>query len=390
MTLRSNKKLNLSTPFKLSSIALCILLTACGGSSSNDTKDAPIVDPAPAAPTQGVISGPHSTGSISEPEFVYYDLDNQVVVELTSTQAETDTTWDVAFKRSGVYLNQHSDNAVKAYSTSNNSDFFDADGKAIAASFIAATDETEVDDYLAIKTSDIPTDEAVFVGDVTSNIIEGFYDYNSTTHVVTAADTKYFITHSDEAFAKFRSSSITTAGRGIGQITLQTAYQSSSDATFSEEQELTIDATLTCSGDVTHVYVDFDTNQEVTMADAWDINFPCAADKSGADFAINIADDAKAMHDFDNNYAAIDPAAVAYYGLKANSYSVKAFDSTPWYQYGVNGGHLLWSQFDVYLIKTPTKTHKLQLTSYYDTDGVSGNISFRTDEVNEIAGVASN
>ena len=29
-----------------------------------------------------------------------------------------------------------------------------------------------------------------FVGDVTSNIIEGFYDYNSTTHVVTAAETK--------------------------------------------------------------------------------------------------------------------------------------------------------------------------------------------------------
>ncbi|WP_085300330.1 HmuY family protein [Cognaticolwellia mytili] len=380
-----------TTPFKLTSLALCVLLTACGGgsSSSNETAPTPAPTPTPTpapTPAQGAVSGPHSTGSVSEPVFVYYDLETKAVIELTTEQAATNTVWDVAFKRSGIFLNQHSDNTVKAYATGNNSDFFDADGKAIAASFIAATAETELDDYLAIKTSDIPTDETKFVADVTSNIIEGFYDYNSTTHVVTAADTKYFIANSDDAFTKFRATSITTAGRGIGQITFQTAYQSSSDAAFSAEQELTIDAALTCSGDVTHVYVDFDINQEVTMADAWDINFPCAADKTGADFTINIADDAQAMHDFDNNYDAIDPTAVAYYGFQRNSYSVKAFDGTPWYQYGVNGGHLLWSQFDVYLIKTPTNTHKLQMTSYYNADGVSGNISFRSDEVNELAG----
>jgi len=382
--------LSLSKSFKLSSIALCVLLTACGGSSSNSETVEPVPDPVATTPTQGDVSGPHTTGSVSEPVFVYYDLDNKAVVDLTITEAETDSTWDVAFKRSGIYLNQHSDNAVTAYATGNNSDFFDADGTAIAASFIDATAETELDDYLAIKTSDVPADETLFVGDVTSNIIEGFYDYNSTTHVVTAADTNYFIASSDDAFTKFRATSITTAGRGIGQITLQTAYQGSSDAAFAVEQTLIVDAALTCSGEVTHVYVDFDTNQEVTEADAWDINFPCAEDKTGADFTINIAEDALAMHDFDNNYDAIDPAAIAYYGLKENSYSVKAFDSTPWYQYGVNGGHLLWSQFDVYLIKTPTKTHKLQLTSYYDADGASGNISFRADEVTDIVGVASN
>jgi hypothetical protein len=378
-----------STPFKLTSLALCVLLTACGGGSSSKatTPDpTPTPAPTPTTPTQGAVSGPHSTGSVSEPVFVYYDLDNNVAVELTTEQAQTNTAWDVAFKRSGVYLNQHSDNAVKAYATGNNSDFFDADGKAIAASFIAANAETELDDYLAVKTSDIPADETKFIGDVTSNIIEGFYDYNSTTHVVTAADTKYFIANSDDAFSKFRATNITTAGRGIGQITLQTAYQSSSDAAFAAEQELVIDAALTCSGDVTHVYVDFDTNQEVTMADAWDINFPCAADKTGADFTINIADDAQALHDFDDSYDAVDPTAVAYYGFKNNIYSVKAFDNTAWYQYGLNGGHLLWSQFDVYLIKTPTKTHKMQITSYYNADGASGNISFRADEVNELAG----
>ncbi len=375
--------------FKLTSLALCAFLTACGRSSSNEkTTEVPKEPPASTAPVQGAINGPHSTGSVSEPVFVYFDLDNKSIVELTEQQAVTNTDWDIAFKRSGVYLNQHSDNTIKAYATGNNSDFFDADGNAVADSFIAATAETELDDYLLVKVSDMPTDESMFVGDVTSNIIEGFYDYNSTTHLVTAADSHYFIVNSDDAFTKFRASSITTAGRGIGQITLQLAYQGTSDVEFAAEQELIVDASLTCSGDVSHVFVDFDTQQEVTMADAWDINLPCTADKTGADFTINIADDSQAIHDFDNNYASLDPTAVAYYGFQSNSYSVKAFDSTPWYQYGLDGGHLLWSQFDIYLIKTPTKTHKLQLTSYYDEQGASGNISFRADEVDEEAGVA--
>ncbi|WP_159819068.1 HmuY family protein [Colwellia sp. 20A7] len=382
---------NLNTTFKLSSIALCVLLTACGGSSSNDSTPEVTPDPVPTptAPTQGDISGPHSTGSVSEPAFVYYDLDNKVVVDLTAEQAETDTTWDIAFKRSGVYLNQNSDNTVKSYSTGNNSEFFDTDSNPIAESFIAATAETELDDYLAVTTNDIPADETLFVGDVTSNIIDGFYNYDSATHVVTAAETNYFIVNSDDAFTKFSTTNITTAGVAISQVTLTTAYQGSGDAEFGAEQELVIDTALTCSGDVTHVYVDFDTNQEVTSADGWDINFPCVEDKTGADFSINIADDAQAIQDFDNGYDAVDPDSVGYYGFKENSYSVKAFDNTPWYQYALNGGHLLWSQFDIYLIKTPTKTHKLQLTSYYDEEGTSGNISFRADEVTEIAGEAA-
>lgn len=382
--------MNFTPPFKLTSLALCLVLSACGGSSSTtDTSPEPTPTPEPTAPTQGQIFGPNSTGSVSEPVFVYFDLDNKALVELTSEQAATNTEWDIAFKRSGIYLNQHSDNAITAYAMGNNSDFFDSEGNAIAESFIAATAETELDDYLAVTTSDMPSDETKFVGDVTSNIIDGFYDYNATTHVVTAADSHYFIVNSDDAFTKFRVTDITTAGRGIGQITLQVAYQGAGDVELAAEQALTLDANLTCSGDVTHVYVDFDTNQEVTINDAWDLNFPCAEDKASADFTINIADDSQAMQDFDNSYTAIDPAAVAYYGFKTNSYSVKAFDNTPWYQYNLNGGHLLWSQFDVYLLKTPTATHKLQITSYYDEQGASGNISFRADKLNELAGVAS-
>lgn len=390
---------NFNQTFTLSSAALCVLLTACGGGSDSSPTSV-TVDPAPvtptptetAAPSQGAIKGPYSTGSTGEPVFVYYDLDAQEVVTLASEEAAAENTvWDIAFKRTGIYLNQNSENKVTAYSTGNNSDFFDTNGEPIAASFIAANAETELADYLAVTTSDIPTDEALFIGDVSANIIDGFYDYNSTTHVVTAADTKYFITDSDGAYTKFRATSIVTVGRGIGEITLQSAYQGSTDVAFAAEQTLEIDAALTCSGDVTAVYIDFDTNQEVTSADAWDISLPCAEDKTSASFEINLADDATALQDFDNSYDAIDPASVAFLGFQTSSYSINAFKSFThnWYQYALNGGHLLWSQFDIYLIKTPTATHKFQITSYYDESVTSGNYSFRADEVTELAGEAA-
>lgn len=383
--------MKLNSALTLTSLALCTVLTACGGGGSSKPAPTPTPTPTPTpkAPTQGKVLGPHSTGSISAPVFVYFDLETQKVINLTPEQAATNSVWDIAFKRSGVYLNQHKDNTVKAYATGNNKDFFDADGKAIAASFTAATAETELADYLAVKKSNIPTDNDKFIGDITSNIISKFYSYNSTTHKISVADKNYFIVNSDEAYTKFRATSITTVGRGLGKITLQAAYQGVGDAKFSAEKEIAIDASLICSGDVTHAYVDFDTNQVVTKADAWDINLPCKSDKSGAEFTINIADDAKAIQDFKNRYTAIDAAAVSFMGFKKNVYSIKAFDKTPWYQYGLNGGHLLWSQFDIYLIKTPTKTHKLQITSYYNAEGKSGNISFRADEVNELAGTAS-
>ncbi len=378
-----------NTFLKSSSVALCFTLAACGGSSSEDVieKIEEVIEEKDTNPVQGQIFGPHSTGSVSAPEFVYFDLETQSVVEITGDAADNNV-WDIAFKRSGVYLNQHAENTVKSYSTGHNSDFFDSEGTAINDSFINTSAELELPAYLAVTTADAPSDEAMYVADVTSNIIEGFYNYNSTTHVISPADEHYFIVNSDDAFSKFRVTDITTQGRYIGSITFATGYQGASDSAFGSEQTLTVDTALACTADVTAVYVDFDTNQEVTAADEWDIMLPCNTTEKAAEFAIHIAEDAQAFQDFDNNYTEISPTAVAYYGFQQDEYSVKAFDATPWYQYGLNGGHLLWSQFDIYLIKTSTATYKFQMTSYYNEEGTSGHISFRADELTELAGVA--
>ncbi|MCP4233989.1 MAG: hypothetical protein GY770_10480, partial [Aestuariibacter sp.] len=76
---------------------MAMLLTACGG-SSNKTPEEEII-------TEGEIYGPYSTGSTSEPVTVYFDLDTQSTVELTDEEAASDTTWDIAFRRTKVWLN---------------------------------------------------------------------------------------------------------------------------------------------------------------------------------------------------------------------------------------------------------------------------------------------
>lgn len=358
---------------KLLSLAAVVALSACGGSSSSSSDD-PILEP-----SEPTIYGPLSTGSVSEPAFAYFDLETMTEVILTAEEAETDTTWDVAFKRSGVYLNNISTTPVSAYFTGNNAEFFDAEGNAVADEFINATPESELEDFTLVTAADIPADESLFVADITNNIMDGFYAYDSSTHQVTADDTHYYIVNSDTTFTKMRATSITQDGFNMANITLSYANQTSADVEFATvESHLIIDAAATCAA-YDGIYVDFELGQTVATGDDWDVSIPCNDENTAASFSMDIADDAQAMQDFDNYYTAIDPDAINYYDFQSNEYTVKAFDANPWYQYGVNGGHTLWSQYGVYLIKTATATYKLQITSYYNAENVSGNISFRAE-----------
>lgn len=366
----------------LASLSLAVLLCACGSSSdSGDTSVETPTTPTTPEVEQGTIVGPYSTGSTAEPVTVYFDLDTGEKLALTDEQATTDSHWDIAFNRTKVYLNTHTDNTVGLYFTDVNSDFFDDSGAAIADKFINATADTELDDYLAISLTDAPADDA-YNFDSEESIIGGkFYNYDMTTHVVSAADDAYFIVNSDDAFTKFRVKALTTSGRTMSSITIGYQHQSALDGAteFAAEQDLVID-TANCSSDI---YVDFDLGAVLSANDAWDITIPCVtvSEVTGASFEIHIADDAGALVDTDNTYTGIDSEAVQYMGFVSDQTQVLAFDSAPWYQYDLNGGHLLWSQYGVYLLKTNTSVYKLQITSYYDDAGTSGNYSFRFDQL---------
>ncbi|MHC6647340.1 HmuY family protein [Alteromonas sp. HB246098] len=366
-------------------LAMTFGLTACGGSSSDDTSvETPdqVTDgsgdsddgSSDGKNEEATIYGPFSTGSTSEPVAVYFDLDTQTQLTLTEEEAATDTTWDIGFKRTSVFLNTHQEAAVSLYFTGNNSDFYDDTGAPVSELFLNATADSELDDYLAVTQSDIPEAEAFSTDTETQVIGDTFYNYDFTTHVVTPNEETYYIVSSDSNYTKFHVTDIVTEGRGIGEITLGVMHQSVLDgqSTFADEIALTVDA-VGCSD---AVYVDFDMQQVVTQADGWDLSIPCA-DGAG-EFTLSIADDATVLRTDAETYDGVDTEAAQFYGFSEETVSEYAMSSHNWYFYD-STSHLLYSQFGVYLIQAGDSTYKLQITSYYDEEGASGAYSFRAD-----------
>lgn len=386
----------------------CFTIIACGGSGSSSSKPASsastassssavssLVSSSSVEPGSSSISsvapsfssassqasmvnvGPLGTGTASAAVYAYYDLDTGTRLTLTEAEAATNSDWDISFRRTKVYLNAKASVPVKAYATGNNADFFDSNKAPIKEKFINATPEAELVDFVAVLPAAIPA-AASFTTDKEERVIGNkFYNYNMTTHVVSAADTKFFVVYSDGNYSKIRAKSLTSVGRTMSTITLGIAFQdvARGDTTFMAEVERTIDA-VACTGDI---YVDLDTQTQVTANDPWDISFPCVtvgAD-TGASFELNIAADAAAIADAVPTYTGIDKSVHSFYGFQPNVSSVLFFDTNPWYQYNLEGTHLLYSQYQVYLIKTATATYKLQITSYYNETGASGNYTFR-------------
>lgn len=368
-------------------LAVSLGLTACGGSSDPDTSTTPPdtseddnsgddTDGDSVNTGEGTVFGPFSTGSSSEPVPVYFDLDTQTQVSLTEEQAATDTTWDIAFRRTSVFVNTHQETPVSLYFTGNNADFYDDSGEPIAEKFLNATPDSELEDYLAVTAEDIPQTDA-FTTDSESQVLgDSFYHYDMTTHVVSPANEVFYIVSSDSNYTKFHVTDIVTEGRGLGEITLEVMHQSALDgqSEFAQPVEITLNAV----GCADPLYVDFDLQEAVTEADNWDIQIPCG--DGAAEFAIHLADDATVLRTDGETHAGIDPEAAPYYGFSEDSVTEYAFDASPWYFYDATT-HLLHSQFGVYLIQAADATFKLQITSYYDDAGTSGSYSFRTDEL---------
>nr|QXF14451.1 hypothetical protein KPDKLGBK_00022 [uncultured bacterium] len=331
--------------------------------------------------------GPYSTGSSSEPVSVYFDLETMSEVSATED-------WDIEFNRTSIFLNTVGNTPVSMYFTGNNDHFYDSEGTRISSEFVDATPENEVDDFINVTASDMPEDSE-FLADSITRVLDGYYNYDFTTHQITAADNNYFIVDSDSVFSKYRVSDLTQDAFTMTNITLEIANQSyvGDDSTAWEtefsvsETQLYIDLATECgSGDM--VYVDLSTASIVLNDAAWDLSFTCNDDNSGAGFStsMNLAADATALQDFNNSYAGIGVSAKSHYGFVENESFEAAFKTDhQWYTYAPEGGiaHGIYSQYGVYLIKTDTATYKFQITSYYDTDSegnlVSGSYSFNAE-----------
>lgn len=354
--------------FKLAAVvSLGVVLSACGSDDENSTDD-----------KDGETSYTSVVGVDASSAYAYYDLDTNTQLTLTDEEAASNTEWDIAFQATNIILNGgHSGpGEVQAFFTGNNADFYE-DGQPIAAKFIEATPETELEDFVAV--TDYASDTEFVTDKFTTVFGSDFYSYDHLTHVVSAnSDTKYLVKSGDDYF-QVRVTDLATEGRSLSELTfgvqqltnIQGLGEEDLDNTSFDLADEQLVVLPSCDE---NAYVDLSALQAVEETDAWDLNIVCGA------FEIRLGDDATAGDIADAE------KAIAYAGSSYESYYQGGdFAETvfkhqhKWYEYALNGGHNIWSQYGVYLVQTPAATYKLQVTSYYnDVDGevTSRQISF--------------
>ena len=351
-------------------IGLGVLLSACG--SDSDTQ-------APEISKEVNADYTTVTGLDASSAFAYYDLDNNTQLTLTDEQAQSNTQWDIAFKSTNIIINgdYSGPGEVTAAFTGNNNDFRDAQGEPVVDKFTTATPEAELADFLAVTEYAADTE---FYGDEFKTVFDSsFYDYNFTSHEVTANDDQYYLFQNADGFYKVRAFSASNLeggvpGRGLTQFTIGYQFKAADDQTFSAEQTVEI-----AQCDTQH-YVDFSANSEVLASDTWDITVLCDA------FEVQLGEGASAYaldgDETDERIATM--MEFPQYYLTADFANTVFKHQFKWYEYNLAEGNQIWSQYGVYLVKTPVATYKLQVTSYYNlVEGVitGRQISFIYDDV---------
>jgi len=340
------------------SVAAFAALTGCGADSDSDSNKNDTTESTSSDYTS--ISGVDASAG-----YAYFDLETGAVVSLTADQAATDTTWDIAFNGTSIILNGgYSGSAdVKAYFTGNNADFFDGEGNAIADQFTAATPESELADFTAVTSADIPASSEFDTDTFLTRFGSDFYAYNPTDHSIGEnADQSYLVSQDDGVY-QVRVTELSNLdaqnqpGRSITEMTLGVSFKGANDSAFGDEQLVVLPE---CTDDA---YVDLSAYNVVSESDSWDLNVKCSA------FEIQLGDNvtAYALQDGDD--------ALTFAGYASNEYARYYFladgaetffkDKAKWYQYNLEGGHKIWSQYGVYLVQNSTATYKLQITSYY-------------------------
>lgn len=361
----------MNTKLKLATIiSLGLMVTACG--SSDETTDNTGKEGNGSAEYK-IVSGINAYS-----DFAYYDLDTQQQLTLTTEQAKANTEWDVAFYGTSIILNgdQSGPGDVQAYFTGNNADFYDAEGVVVADKFVNATPESELADFLAV--TEYPANTQ-FTSDYLDTVFgSGFYQYNPMNHEISANDAQYYLLSNEDGLYKVRVTSTSNLNGGVPgmsmtDITLGYQFKGADDQTFAAEQTLQI-----AQCDTQH-YVDFSANSEVANTGAWDISVLCN------EFEIQLGTGAKAVAlsgDASDDAVIADPDA----NVKADAVKTVFKGQDKWYAYNLQGNHKIWSQYGVYLVKTPTATYKLQVTGYYglvDNEVSSRIYSFIYDTVTQ-------
>lgn len=300
---------------------------------------------------------------------------------VTVADASTSTAWDLAFTGTptvAVNGGASGPGTVKAYCLCANSSLSLTQIEALSA-------QVGADAFGAVTAAVIPAD-ASFQSDVASQAITGWYSYNATTHAITTTSTAWGLrlASTSGAYAKFHVVSIPNPGQSnAGIVTIEWATQSSGTATLGADRQLAVDLS---SGAKVYVNLTAGTTSTSSTA-AWDIAMQgyTIYVNGGASGSGNVGAVSLLPSTFYASYAAITTIPVGANGIPSSAFTSDgaggAFLSAPPYRYD-GTSHQVYPTYDVYLVKKASDVYKVQITSYYSTAGVFGNLTVRYAKLN--------
>ncbi len=378
-----------------------LLMAGCGGGGENGNQTPNANNNQPANPSNSpgnamvTVQIDATAGGFgadpSDPanKYAYFNLDTGQVVNISDADATVSGAWHMAFKRANIKLNGgvSGPGAVRGAVADAQEDFYDAAGEPDVSVFTNATPDSELAAFEAVTSADglsFVADRLIpyIKGDGTA---DGWWLYSGPpTHTVSANPDRWWLIRSaaGDSYAKFHVTNIVQASR---DITLELFIQGVSDSAFSATAT-TWTAAIGASGGSRCFDIDIATEVDCTAATAdWDLKVEVA----GRDWNIwtngGVSGKGKggAFGPFDTatagNYASgtTSPGGRDIRRMYRQDSAGGIFKDSPWYAYSLQKNNKLWPNYRVYAIDTGTGFFKVQLLSYYDQAGVSGNYTVR-------------
>ncbi|KAA3636131.1 MAG: hypothetical protein DWP97_03295 [Calditrichaeota bacterium] len=259
------------------------------------------------------------------------------------------TAWDIAFRREEIKTNGGS-------STNNSGDVEVAD--------------LGVVDYSGVTIAD--TLGATWVSDYIDYFIDEWYNYNPQTHQLTANQFVYsMVDASGDHYIKFQVDSMVGGGMppDMGTVYIKYFYQSTANSLVLDGSAVETSIAVGANP----AYFDFSSGTTVTPADPtnsldWDIMF--YSYEIGQNSGPNGSGDCAAFPAFTELADSTDFA-----GFTAQPTGAPLFPDiagsalTEWYTYTGPPLHQLFSNSNVYLLRTGGIVYKMRIESYYGENG---------------------
>jgi len=331
-------------------------LAACDSTESTG----PVIPDPPTGPFYDSLTVDAST------DWGFVVFDGVTATTTTVGAPASSSGWDIGFLATSVMLNGGAagPGGVEGHCLCQNTDATDEE-------VVAMTAESELPFFDAVSATDVPTDEEAWLNDALAAAIDGWYSYDVTTHTVSAAPENVWAvrTASGDAYAKLHVTEIADpTQQHAGTVTFEYALQPSAGAAFQEPKTVTVDLSQGA------VRFDLETTTEVGADADWDLWF------DGFDIRVNGgvsgSGDAGAVATGESFEAVADASNAPAQVYAADAFG-GVFEGEPWYTYNIQGGHQIWPNYNVYLIRRGEALYKVQLVSYYGPEGDSRQITFR-------------